>query len=477
MATKRLRARMLPLLCGMVGGGGWALAGLPAFPGAEGFGADTPGGRGGKLLFVTTLEDYDPKTEDPIPGSLRTACTTPGRRMILFRVSGTIMLKDKLVIAEPFVTIAGQSGPGDGICLRNCSLAVGDAEHPVRDVVLRYLRVRPGPDGPQHYNEVDAISVEHANNVVIDHCSLSWDVDETLTIKGSWWNTHGKEYFQETHDITVQYCIMSESLSRSRHQAHVGPGEIGEHSKSTMIDAGANRVSLHHNLLMHNNMRNPLFPCEYDDPIIIDFVNNVVYNFGAAAGHSHKKTNHKVDLNFIGNHYIMGPDSKLIPSLRLLVDTRVYARGNIGPLRTALDQDEYAGIVWEGPQEREGLKAEERFDVAPPVTTHSYDQAYRIILAEAGATLPRRDAVDQRLMRELETRTGRIIDHPSEAGGWPELRSAPPPRDTDGDGMPDAWERKYRLRPRDATDGNDDRDGDGYTNIEEWLNATDPTAA
>ena len=462
-------------LSALVGGAG--VAGLPAFPGAEGFGADTPGGRGGKVLFVTTLDDYDPETEPPIPGSLRAACTTVGRRIVIFCVSGTIVLKDKLVVAEPFITIAGQSAPGDGICLRNCSMAIGDAEHPVRDVIVRHLRVRPGPDGPQHYNEVDAISVEHANNVILDHCSLSWDVDETLTIKGAWWNTHGKEYYQETHDITVQHCIMSESLSRSRHQAHVDPGQIGEHSKSTMIDAGANRVSLHHNLIVHNSMRNPLFPCEYDDPIIVDFVNNVVYNFGVAAGHSHKKTNQSVDLNFVGNYYVRGPDSSEIPSLRLLVDTRVYARGNIGPVRTSLDLDEYAGIVWEGPREREGLKAAERFDVAPAVTTLPYDEAYRLAVATAGAMLPKRDAVDERLIRELETRTGRIIDHPSEVGGWPELKSAPPPEDSDEDGMPDEWEARYGLNPGDPRDNSGDRDGDGYTNIEEWLNATDPTAA
>ena len=192
---------------------------IPAFPGAEGFGASTPGGRYGRVLLVTTLEDYHPQRDKPIPGSLRWACTMPGPRIVVFRVSGTIMLKDKLVVTEPFITIAGQSAPGDGICLRNCSMAIGDAKHPVRDVVVRYLRMRPGPDGPQHYNEVDALSIEHANNVVVDHCSLSWDVDETLTIKAHWWNTQGQglEYYQATHDITVQYCIISESLSRCRH--------------------------------------------------------------------------------------------------------------------------------------------------------------------------------------------------------------------------------------------------------------------
>ncbi len=129
-----------------------------------------------------------------------------------------------------------------------------DAAHPARDVVLRHLRIRPGPEGPQHCNDVDALSIEHANNVVVDHCSLSWDVDETLAIKAAWWNTRGKEYYQATHDITIQYGIISESLNRSRHRAHVRQkGEIGPHSKSLQTDGGANRVTLHHNLVMHGD--------------------------------------------------------------------------------------------------------------------------------------------------------------------------------------------------------------------------------
>jgi len=462
----------LAVLAACGAGTGRAANRLAAFPGAEGFGATTPGGRGGRVLLVTNLKDYHPDKDAPISGSLRLACTTPGRRIVIFRVSGTILLKDKLVVTKPFITIAGQSTPGDGICLRNCSMAIGDAENPVRDVIVRYLRVRPGPDGPQHYNDVDAISVEHANNVIIDHCSLSWDVDETLTIKGAWWNTHGKEYYQQTHDITVQHCILSESLSQSRHQAHVKPPAIGKHSKTLMIDAGANRISIHHNLLAHGDMRNPLFPCEMEDPIIVDYVNNVVYNFGSRAGDAHRKTNQNVDLNFVGNYYLMGPNSSKIPSLTLAVDTRVFASGNIGPLRIASDQDEYAGIVWNGPREREGLKAAERFDVAPPVTTHPYDEAYKRVLAHVGASLPKRDCVDRRIIDDVRNRSGRIIDHPNDVGGWPTLRSVPAPKDADEDGMPDDWERDHGLDPRDSRDNSADHDGDGYTNIEEWLNGT-----
>jgi pectate lyase len=456
---------------------GQAAPGIPAFPGAEGFGACTPGGRYGRIVPVTTLDDYHPQRDEPVPGSLRWACTMPGPRIVIFRVSGTIVLKDKLVITEPFITIAGQSAPGGGICLRNGSMAIGDAAHPVRDVVLRHLRIRPGPEGPQHYNDVDALSIEHANNVIVDHCSLSWDVDETLAIKAAWWNTHGREYYQATHDITIQYCIISESLNRSRHRAHVKQeGEIGPHSKSLQIDGGANRVTLHHNLVMHGDMRNPLFPCEGDKPILVDFVNNVVYNFGARAAHTHAKTNHQVDMNFVGNWYIRGPNSAKVPSLVHDVDTRVYAKGNMGPFRAAMDLDEYAGIAWRGPRQREGLRAERRFDVAPLVTTHSYRKAYELILEHAGASLPRRDAVDRRLVSEVAERKGRIIDHPHDVGGWPRLESAAAPQDEDRDGMPDTWERAHQLDPADPLDHRNDADGDGYTNVEEWLNGTPPAS-
>lgn len=182
-------------------------------------------------------------------------------------------------------------------------------------------------------------------------------------------------------------------------------------------------------------------------------------------------------MNFVGNYYVMGPNSQFVHSLNHYVDTRVYAHGNIGPKRTSLDQNEFVGVVWRGPKERQGLKAKERFDAAPPVTVQRYDKAYELVLAQAGATLPKRDAVDRRIVQEVRDRAGRIIDHPTEVGGWPELASAPPPKDDDQDGMPDEWERQNRLDPADPNDHREDPDGDGYTNIEEWLNNANPRTA
>jgi len=268
------------------------------------------------------------------------------------------------------------------------------------------------------------------------------------------------------HDITIQWCIVSEGLRKSTHPK-------GAHSKGLMIAYGPTRITVHHNLIVHCNDRNPYLPTEGAFPYVVDVVNNVVYNWGSNAGIGYRKTNHNGHINFVGNHYIKGPNSRTRPCLTMGVDARVHARGNIGPMRTSLDQDEYLAVQWTGPQKRPGLRAEQRFD-APQVTTHSCQEARRLVLAGAGATLPRRDAVDRRLVEEVETRTGRIIDHPSDVGGWPELRSAPAPADADNDGMPDQWEAKHGLNPRDASDATGDADGDGYSNIEEWLNGTDP---
>ncbi|MFQ5809451.1 MAG: pectate lyase, partial [Armatimonadota bacterium] len=188
------------------------------------------------------------------------------------------------------------------------------------------------------------------------------------------------------------------------------------------------------------------------------------------AGIGYAKENHNGRINFVGNHYIMGPNSRQRPCLTMGVNARIYARGNIGPMRTAPGQDEWDAVVWNAKEPGTGLRSPERFD-APPVTTHSYTGAYELVLADAGATVPERDVGDRRLVQEVRTRTGRIIDHPSDVGGWPELAPGAPPKDADGDGMPDAWEAAHALDPEDPSDGSADRDGDGYTNIEEYLNS------
>ncbi len=424
-------------------------AAIPAFPDAEGFGADTPGGRGGRVIKVTTLED----THEP--GSLRYALTAHDPRIVVFDVGGTIRLTESLTISGEecsYLTVAGQTAPGGGICVANANFLLGNDLH---DVVIRHLRFRCGDSGPD--KEPHALAINSAYNIVIDHCSISWGIDECLAI------TSFPEQQGNAHDITIQWCIVSEGLHDSTHAK-------GPHSKGLMIAYGPTRVSLHHNLIMHCNDRNPYLPTEGDFPYIMDVVNNVVYNWGSAAGIGYAKENHNGRINLVGNHYIMGPNSRERPCLTMGVNAKVHAQGNIGPMRTSLEQDEWDAVLWNAKEPGTGLRAPERFD-APPVTTHSYSEAYELVLANVGTTLPERDAADKRLVQEVSTRTGRIIDHPSDVGGWPALAAGVPPKDADNDGMPDAWETTHGLNPQDPADAKADRDKDGYTNIEEYLNS------
>ncbi|MEW6355162.1 MAG: pectate lyase [Planctomycetota bacterium] len=432
-----------------------AHARLPAFPSAEGFGGDTPGGRGGRVIHVTTIEDNDS------PGTLRYALTSKGPRIVVFDVGGTIRLKKALHVEgeeRSYLTIAGQTAPGGGVCISNASLIFSGGVH---DVVLRYLHIRTGDQGPDR--EPDALGINSVYNMIVDHCSVSWGVDECLSI------TAFPKQQGDAHDITVQWCIVSEGLNRSTHSK-------GAHSKGLMVAYGPTRITLHHNLIMHCYDRNPYLPTEGEFPYIVDVVNNVVYNWGNAAGIGYQKTNHNGCINFVGNYYIAGPSSRPRPCLTMGVNAKIYARGNIGPTRTSRDEDEWKAVSWNPKELRPGLKAPERFD-APPVATYSYEETYHRVLADAGATRPQRDAVDTRLIREVNTGAGRIIDHPSDVGGWPVLDKGVPPKDSDQDGMPDGWETAQGLNPHDAADANADRDKDGYTNIEEYLNslvANDP---
>ncbi|MBD3322785.1 MAG: hypothetical protein GF350_16925, partial [Chitinivibrionales bacterium] len=297
----------------------------------------------------------------------------------------------------------------------------------------------------------DGINFRRVHNSIVDHCSVSWGVDENI------------ECIWRCNNVTIQWCISSEALHKSTNRK-------GAHSKGLMVGYHTTNVTLHHNLIAHCVDRNPYLPADHDYPNIIDVVNNVVYNWWVRAGIAYPKTNRSGTVNFVGNYYIMGPDSWKKPCLTLGVDTRVYAQGNIGACRVCESQDEYDAIVWTGPQERDSLKYPFRFD-APKVATQHYIDAYESIIDNAGATLPRRDSHDHRIIQEVENRRGKIISHPSEVNGWPLLRSAAPPRDTDNDGMPDDWETANGLDPKNADDAGGDTDRDGYTNIEEWLNS------
>ncbi|MBM3334777.1 pectate lyase [Candidatus Sumerlaeota bacterium] len=423
---------------------------LPAFPGAEGFGSTTPGGRGGKVLEVTNLNDSG-------PGSLRAAIDAEGPRIVVFRVAGTIEIASPLQVLHPFITIAGQTAPGGGITLRNGPTNLyAPLQIRTHDVVIRYIRSRPGPSGippaTQDGSNVDALTIADPQkkvfNVIVDHCSFSWCVDEVVN---SWYNAR---------DITVQWCIMSEGLHEPKDRKGVG-------SKGPLFGGkGSDRISVHHNLLAHNVGRNPMLKASG----LVDVVNNVIFvprTIGIVVsgelGPCHA--------NLVGN-YLIGPNGDRILYGAQVVGpdpVTLFVRGNIGPYRKSDDQAE---DLFVSPQNGGRSRIVDRPRQAPPITTTSAAEAYEPVLQSAGCTLPLRDAVDERIVADVRSRQTRVISDPSEVGGWPDLRSGKPPIDSDHDAMPDEWERRHGLDPSNRNDASGDADGDGYTNVEEYVNGT-----
>ena len=412
----------------------------PAFPGAEGFGAMSIGGRGGQVLVVTTLRDYVPGREKKLSGSLRAAVDAKFPRTIVFAVAGTIELKGELRIDEPFVTIAGQSAPGEGICLRGRGVSVR-----THDVVLRYLRVRVGDEaGPEFAKigrtfEPDGISIiAPATRVVVDHCSVSWAIDEVLSVSGA-----------GITDITVQHCIISESLTDSLHSK-------GKHGFGSLLRCnGANTV--HHNLYAHHSSRSPRPGTYGDGSILLDFRNNVLYDTMGYSGAD------PVRMNYVGN-YIKRPRAHIFQIGGEA--THLYVAGNI------LDGDEKrTADQWSLISRVKPINQQAQPYPVATVTTTSAAEAYQTMLQSGGASLPQRDAVDKRVLEQVRRGTGELINSQRDVGGWPELKPGKPAADADNDGMPDQWEKDRKLNPRDPQDASTDRDGDGYTNIEEFLNS------
>ena len=421
----------------------------PAFPGAEGFGAASRGGRGGKVLFVTNLYDSG-------PGSLRDAVETDGPRTVIFRVSGTIALESTLAIKKPFITIAGQTAPGNGICLKNYALSINADQ-----AIVRYLRCRPGDNAK---TECDALSISSGQNIIVDHCSASWSVDETLSASSS----------GQLGNVTVQWCIISESLNDSEHHK-------GAHGYGSLIRGGrGNGYTFHHNLYAHHHARLPR-PGNYNDRskdpdgFILDFRNNVIYNWaGQSAGYNadgSNGTNSITKMNFVGNYYKAGVNSRGHLAFSESTPTaKAYFSGNC--MNGEYPDDPWSLVTF-GTLSNEAIEAYKQSSPVPvpPVKTDDAITAFRRVLANAGAVLPQRDAVDHRIVSEVRSGTGKIINSEEQVGGWPELKSAESPADADGDGMPDEWERQHGLDDSNPADRNADADGDGYTNLEEYLNA------
>ncbi|MGB9587613.1 MAG: pectate lyase family protein, partial [Armatimonadota bacterium] len=409
-----------------------SVSAIPCFPDAEGFGTETPGGRGGRVIAVTNLNDSG-------PGSLRAACEAKGPRIVVFRVSGYIRLAKSLRITEPFITIAGQSAPGKGICLRDAVLQVE-----THDVVIRFIRVRVGPSLNEPIDRQNCIEVhgENAYNVVIDHCSFSWGLDENVGI------------VSKAHDCTFSYNIVSEALRKPFTATKIG--EDRSHSMALILGNFPDRCSIHHNLLANCNSRMPRIQGGTHD-----FVNNVVYDWGFMAGMFSRNPS----VNLIGNYYKPGPASKQIKPVVVQEDVgRIYVSGNFLLGQGLL---EWKDITDADPALHQAVTA----FPAPCITTTSATEAYRQVLSKAGCRLPAIDEVDKRVIRQAYLGFGVKIDRPEDVGGYPTLPITFAPKDSDSDGMPDSWEIDHRLNPLDPSDGPRDRDRDGYTNVEEYLNS------
>ena len=443
-----------------------------AFPGAEGGGMYTTGGRGGKVIHVTTLADSG-------TGSLRTALAESGARTIVFDVAGIIELKSTLNIAKGDVTIAGQTAPGDGICIKNFSTQVK-----ADNVIIRFVRFRMGDEAKQ---ENDAIWGRFHKNIILDHCSMSWSTDECSS-------------FYANVNFTMQWCIMTESLCNSVHGkgAH-GYGGIW----------GGKNASFHHNLLANHKSRNPRFdhPEIYDNNISthrgnVDYRCNVVYNWGDNSSYGGEGA----WLNMVNNYYKPGPASK---DKKYFLDANgiysssgtnygypvLWVSGNIHTKYSDITSDNLVGVYWHDhktntPPDNSKLKSYQMSVKGPSsedvyTTTHSAADAFARVCASAGASL-KRDAVDQRACGDAQSgkatctdggngsKNG-IIDTQSVVGGWPSYTADAAAiariADSDKDGMPDWFETQFGLNKSDAADGNArtlDHKG-RYTNLEMYL--------
>ncbi len=438
---------------------------MPAFPGAEGYGKYTTGGRGGRVIYVTTLDD------NSSPGSFRYAVNKSGARIVLFRISGTIQLNSALKITNSDLTVAGQTAPGDGICIRDYPVEIQAG-----NVIVRFLRFRMGDETQQ---EADAFWGRNHRNIIIDHCSMSWSTDECAS-------------FYDNENFTMQWCIISESLCNSVH-------DKGSHGYGGIW--GGQGASFHHNLLSCHDSRNPRF-CgsrysSQPDAELVDFRNNVLYNWGSNSSYGAEGGNY----NIVNNYYKAGPATSSSKQSRIVQPYSddgsnsqpagtygiFYIAGNYLTASSSVTNDNWQGVslhsgfaTYAPGIGLDDIKSETVFS-EPEVTTHTAEEAYAKILDYAGAGLSR-DLVDTRITRDVSTGTATypdggngstngIIDTQSAVGGWPELKSTEAPLDTDADGMPDNWEDANGLDKNNSADAQLKTVDGEYPNIEVYINS------
>jgi pectate lyase len=401
-------------------------SGTPAFPGAEGYGAFAKGGRGGKILVVTNLNDSG-------PGSLREAIEAKGPRTVIFGVGGIIETTG-LDVREPYLTIAGQTAPGDGICIKK---GAGNANafnvSRTHDVILRYLRFRAG----RNTDDVrcEAFRISESENVIVDHCSSSWGNPETFSAGGA------------VDRCTVQWCIFSEGNNAQKH------------AFSTIL--AGDRSTWHHNLIAHMLSRVPRWG---DITVECDFRNNVIYDWGHTCGYGDMRT-----LNYVNNYLRAGPSTTQRPPY-FIVDPKValpaslYLDGNVMTGRPDVSRDN-----WKGVKGDRTLQASSPF-TSPPVQTQSAQAALELVLQNAGANWPKRDAVDARAVSDARNGTGKIIANENEVGGWPDYKPGSTPVGSAIDGIPDEWKKAHGFSLNDPN-GAKAVNAEGYTELEMYLNS------
>ena len=435
-----------------------------AFPSAEGFGKYTTGGRGGKVLIVTNLNDDG-------EGSFRKAATANGPRIIVFAVSGTIHLNSSISIKSN-ATIAGQTAPGDGICIADKSVGLGGD-----NIIIRYMRFRLGDKWQRQAGQVDGSGGEDAfsgggkKNIIIDHCTFSWSNDECFSVYNG-------------DSTTLQWNIISEPLNYSYH-FETGDKDWEHHGYGGIW--GGRRLTAHHNLFAHCNNRNPRFNGNRQGiQEFVDYVNNVIYNWGGNNIYAGEGGYY----NIINNYFKYGPSTNKSVKYRIVNPGKTdaipfgkwYVNGNYVDEAKDVSQNNWLGIVMGngGTEEDKKIAIVSNPHVAEFIPVQSAEAAFESVLKYAGASY-RRDTLDERIINDVKNRTGFIIDvqgrYPHHSpfemtlNAWPALKSLPTPTDSDKDGMPDIWEKANKLNPDDASDASKISLHQFYSNIEVYINS------
>jgi len=436
--------KLIFIVCCMIGESLSAQTRQLAFPGAEGFGKYTSGGRGGKVLTVTNLNDSG-------TGSFREAANAKGPRTIVFALSGTISLESRLVINEGDLTIAGQTAPGDGICIKNYTVTISAS-----NVIVRYMRFRLGDE--RKYED-DAFNGRDNSNIIIDHCSMSWSIDEAAS-------------FYHNKDFTMQWCIIAESLVHSFHAK-------GPHGYGGIW--GGEGASFHHNLIASHSSRNPRFSGSSTtmNPAdeLVDFTNNVIYNWGFNSVYGGEQGKY----NMVNNYYKPGPATVAKVKGRLLNPDeplgKFYLRGNYLAGNEIVTANNWLGVQGADKNPLDAAKADRPFPVVA-IAVQTAQEAYQSVLAKAGASL-KRDAVDWRIIRDVASGTAKegkdhngLIDSQTDVGGWPELQSLPAAADRNHNGIPDDSTLhlvRKKAQPKEITVA---QDGSGdYQTIQTAVNS------